>query len=66
MNKLDARDIIELTISEFTKERRNLHLAQLGIWMIFGTLGFIESGGLCDRGIQYVIIEDTAITSVKP
>lgn len=63
---LDARDIIEMTISKFTKKERNLHLAQLGIWMIFGTLHAMETSGLSDRGIQYVILEDTAIISVKP
>lgn len=65
-DKLDARKIIQMTQSKFTKEERNLRLAQLGIWMIFGTLDCYESNGRGDRGIQYVILEDTSIMSVKP
>lgn len=39
----------------------NRLLAAQGIWMVYGTLSGMEVSGLKDRGIQYVVIDESAI-----
>ncbi len=39
----------------------NRFLAAHGIWMVYGTLSGMEASGLMDRGIQYVVIDESAI-----
>jgi hypothetical protein len=63
---LNARQAIDLAVPALGKRKRNSMLASLGVWMIYGHLDPIERSGLCDRGIQYAVIDTNAILGFEP
>lgn len=62
----DARTLIESADAELGRAGRNAFLRDHGVWMMFGYIDPIEHSGLCDRGIQYALIDDAAIRSTCP
>ncbi len=59
---IDARGLIEAADPIFGKQKRNQILQTLGIWLVFGELSEMERSGLCDRGIQYAVINTSMIS----
>jgi hypothetical protein len=62
----DARSLIESADAELGRAARNAFLRDQGIWMIFGHIHPMEHSGLCDRGVQYALIDDASISGVSP
>ena len=62
----NARAILDSIEPAMNKRQRNEFLAAEGIWMLFGHIDAMEDSGLCDRGIQYALLCDSAITSQRP
>lgn len=57
----DARSIISLTSTVMSPRERNDFLRDSGVWMLHGYLDVYENSGLCDRGTQYALLDDSAI-----
>ncbi|UUA75216.1 hypothetical protein [Cellvibrio sp. QJXJ] len=57
--KVQARGLIHPF--ECNTAEVNRLLADQGIWMVYGTLSGMECSGLRDRGIQYAVIDESAI-----
>lgn len=62
----NARAILDSIEPAMNKRQRNEFLAAEGIWMLFGHIDAMEDSGLCDRGIQYALLCDAAITAQRP
>lgn len=62
----NAREILDSVVPAMNKRERNEFLAAQGIWMLFGHIDAVEDGGLCDRGIQYALLSDSAIALQRP
>ena len=62
----DARSIIEAADFSLGRQGRNALLREKGIWLLHGELSGMEQSGMCDRGIQYAVINDAAIVDCKP
>jgi hypothetical protein len=61
----NAREILDSVKPAMNKRQRNKFLAAAGIWMLFGHIDAMEDSGLCDRGIQYALLSESAITSQR-
>lgn len=56
-NNLSVRNLIHPHSHD--RKEINRFLMNNGVWMIFGTLTSMESSGLQDRGVQYVVIDES-------
>ncbi len=61
INTNNARAIIDTAVPTLGLRRRNEFLAAEGIWMLYGHVDAMEFSGLCDRGIQYAVLSESAI-----
>lgn len=61
----NARAILDSVRPVMDKRQRNEFLATEGVWMLFGHIDAMEGSGLCDRGIQYALLSESAIASQR-
>lgn len=61
----NARATIELADPAIGKRKRNLMLHSLGIWLLYGYLDGYEMSGLCDRGVQFAVLHESAIAGQR-
>lgn len=59
----DARATLDGVLSAIDKRQRNEFLAAEGIWMLYGYIDPTEDSGLCDRGVQYALLSESAMDS---
>lgn len=62
-NTDNARAIIDSVIPAIGLCKRNEFLAAQGIWMLYGYIDAVEQSGLCDGGLQYAVLSESAIDS---
>ena len=51
--------------NDCSKTEVNNNLARFGIWLLYGRLSAMEESGLMDRGVQYAVIEESALNIVN-
>lgn len=61
----ESRAMLDAVTPIMSKRERNNFLASEGIWMLHGYIYAMEHSGLCDRGVQYALIDDSAIKAQR-
>lgn len=62
-SRQNARATIELADPVLGKRKRNQLIHSFGIWLLYGYLDGYEMSGLCDQGIQFAVLHESAIAA---